>query len=259
VTRTGATTASTSAVALKTLATFAGTGYFGIRPGAWLLTVTDNEIGWCSLAHAYGSPGNLQISTAGHCGKVGTIATVIAAFGNRGVVLLDFGTFTKSTGDGGIGKDWALISIKSQYQSLASPTMPVWGGPKGRYTQTGDLVGASASPKASLVQDVVHYGHGTGIGTGGTPRTGAAITWRPTYFAFFGAITPGDSGSGSNVLTGWPAGSLRQAAGINTHIYVDSSLRTGLGTMAGTRVTQVPASLANGQLVAYPVPARGLP
>src|SRR3954471_19583039 len=33
------------AAALPTVATFAGTGYFGIRPGAWLLTVTNNEIG----------------------------------------------------------------------------------------------------------------------------------------------------------------------------------------------------------------------
>jgi hypothetical protein len=201
---------------------------------------------------------------------------VIAAVGNRagatGVVLLDFGKFAKSTGDAGIGKDWALISIDSRYQSLVSPTMPVWGGPKGKYTQTGDVVaahlltgngrvspGASVNPNPALAQDVVHYGHGAGIGAGGTPRTGAAITWRPTYYAFFGAITPGDSGSGANVLTGWPAGSLRQAAGINTHIYVDASLNTGVGIMAGTRVTQVAASLANGQLLPYPVPAPALP
>ena len=35
---------------------YAGAGFFGIRPGAWLLTVTDDEIGWCSLAHVYGTP-----------------------------------------------------------------------------------------------------------------------------------------------------------------------------------------------------------
>src|SRR3954470_1898931 len=56
---------------LPTAATFAGTGYFGIRPGAWLLTVTDQEIGWCSMAHVYGAPGSYKISTAGHCGKAG--------------------------------------------------------------------------------------------------------------------------------------------------------------------------------------------
>lgn len=252
--------ARTQALAGPTVTSFAGAGYFGIRPGGWLLTVTANEIGWCSLAHVYGSPGSYQISTAGHCGNVGTVATAIAVLGNRDVVLLDFGTFSRSTGDAGIGKDWALISVKAQYQKLVSPTMAFWGGPRGKYTQTGDVAKPGAiNANPALAQDVVHYGHGAAIGAGGTPRTGAAITWRPTYFAFFGAITPGDSGSGSNVLTGWPAGSQRQAAGINTHIYVDSSLRTGLGTMAGTRVTQVAATLRNGQLLAYPVPAPGLP
>src|SRR3954452_1705459 len=88
------------------LVSFAGTGFFGIRPGAWLLTITDNEIGWCSMAHVYGAPGSYAISTAGHCGKNGDVGTVIAAAGNRGdatgVVLLDFGKYVRSTGDAGI-------------------------------------------------------------------------------------------------------------------------------------------------------------
>ena len=258
-----------------TVASFAGAGWFGIRPGAWLLTVTDKEIGWCSMAHVYGAPGSYEISTAGHCGKSGDLGTVIAATGNRGdatgVVLLDFGKYVKSTGDAGIGKDWALIGVNSAYQSLVSPTMAFWGGPRGIYTPTGDVVGAQVitakgqiSPKASvnpnpfLAQQVVHYGHGAGIGAGGTPRTGAAITWRSTYYAFFGAITPGDSGSGANVVTG-DLGNTMEAAGINTHIYVDASLKTGLGYLAGTRATLVGATLANGQLVSYPVPFPGGP
>ena len=265
----------TQPLALPTATSFAGAGYFGIRPGGWLLTVTDKEIGWCSMAHVYGAPGSYSISTAGHCGKTGDRGTVIAATGNRadatGVVLLDFGKYSRSTGDAGIGKDWALISVDPAYQNLVSPTMPVWGGPRGIYTKTGDVVGAqlitpkgAISPKVTttpdplLAQQIVHYGHGAGIGAGGTPRSGTAITWRSTYYAFFGAITPGDSGSGSNVIAG-DLGSTMEAAGINTHIYVDPSLRTGLGTMAGTRATQVGGTLANGQLVAYPIPAPGLP
>jgi hypothetical protein len=262
-------------VALPTAATFAGTGWFGIRPGAWLLTVTNKEIGWCSMAHVYGAPGSYEISTAGHCGKSGDLGTVIAAAGNRGdatgVVLLDFGKYVKSTGDAGIGKDWALIGVDSAYQSLVSPTMAFWGGPRGIYTRVGDVVGAQVitakgaiAPKASLdpdpllAQQIVHYGHGAGIGAGGTPRTGAAITWRSGYYAFFGAITPGDSGSGANVVTG-DLGNTMEAAGINTHIYVDASLKTGLGYLAGTRATLVSATLANGQLVSYPVPFPGGP
>jgi hypothetical protein len=139
--------------------------------------------------------------------------------------------------------------------------MAFWGGPIGTYTATGEVVsadlvngGVSVTPNPTLVQQVVHYGHGAGIGAGGTPRSGTAITWRPNYFAFFGAITPGDSGSGSNTLTGDTVGANREAAGINTHIYVDGSLRTGLGLMAGTRATLVGATLANGQIVPYPAP-----
>src|SRR4029079_16131962 len=78
-------------------ATFAGTGFFGIRPGGYLLTVTDQEIGWGSMAHVYGAPGSYSISTAGHCGKTGDVGTVICVVGDHkfnGVpvpVLVDFG------------------------------------------------------------------------------------------------------------------------------------------------------------------------
>src|SRR3954468_5923787 len=35
------------------VASFAGTGFFGIRPGAWLLFIDTNagSVGWCSAAH----------------------------------------------------------------------------------------------------------------------------------------------------------------------------------------------------------------
>jgi hypothetical protein len=245
------------------VASFAGTGFFGIRPGAWLLFIDTNagSVGWCSAAHVYGSPGAYSISTAGHCGNAGQTATVIGAVGNDTPVLIDFGKFTRSTGDAGIGKDWALIGVDPEWQSLVTPTMAFWGGPIGMYRATGELVGADTTtgeittdPNPALVQQIVHYGHGAGIGAGGTPRSGTAINWRSTYYTFFGAITPGDSGSGSNTLTGDALGANRQAAGINTHIYVDGSLKTGLGTMAGTRATLVGATLANGQIVPYPAP-----
>ena len=43
----------------------------------------------------------------------------------------------------GIGRDWALISISPQYQSLVSPTMPVWGGPIGTFTSQGEVASVS--------------------------------------------------------------------------------------------------------------------
>ena len=261
---------SSGGAAQPGVVSFAGAGFFGIRPGAFVLLMNDDSIGWCSLAHVYGSPGAYSIATAGHCGKVGDTATVIGALGNKTVnglpvpVLIDVGRFTHSTGDGGIGRDWALIGVDAAYQKLVTPTMAFWGGPIGTYTSTGEVVGGNllanngptvtTNPNPALVQQVVHYGHGTGVGAGGTPRSGTAINWRSSFFTAFGAITPGDSGSGSNTLTGDAVGNNREAAGINTHIYVDASLRTGLGTFAGTRSTLVNATLANGQLVPYPAP-----
>jgi hypothetical protein len=255
------------------VATFAGTGFFGIRPGAWLLLLNGNSVGWCSMAHVYGAPGAYQVSTAGHCGKPGDIGTVIGAVGNHSVngqtvpVLLDFGAFQTSH-NAGLGHDWALISVFSRYQSLVTPTMAFWGGPIGMYTSEGDLASinlngnspsVSLNPDPALVQQIVHYGHGAGVGTGGTPRSGTAISWRPDHFMFFGAITPGDSGSGADTLTGDALGDNREAAGIITHLWIDPLMRQGIGIMGGTRATQVAAPLANGQLLPYPAPVPVLP
>lgn len=256
-------------------ASFAGSGCFGIRPGAWLLSITAAGVGWCSMAHVYGSPGSYQISTAGHCGKTGDVATVIAATGDRtgaiGLVLLDFGKFSYSTGDAGIGKDWALVSVDAAWQHLVSPTMCEFGGPIGTYTKTGAVAtltwsrglpsGVATSPDPTLASTIVHYGHGTGVGAGGTGRAGQVIEWKLTDYSFLGTITPGDSGSGSNVILGDAIGTEREAAGINTHLYVGTSYyaQYGLGVMAGTRTTQVKATLANGQLLPYPVPIEGAP
>ena len=250
------------------LLSFAGTGYFGIRPGAWLLFISGNSIGWCSAAHVYGSPGSYDISTAGHCGKAGDIATVVGVVGNRNPVLIDFGKIARST-DGGLGKDHAMIDIAPQWQNLVTPTMAFWGGPIGVFTKTGDVaslnvsgngsISPSVNPDPFLAQQILHYGHGTGIGAGGTPRSGTAISWRATQFMFFGLLTPGDSGSASNTLTGDSVGAVHEAAGINTHIYVDPLMRQGMGIMGGTRVTAV-GTPANGLPVAVPVPTPlGLP
>ncbi|HEX9824683.1 MAG TPA: hypothetical protein VGB51_09885 [Actinomycetota bacterium] len=251
------------------VASYAGIGCLGIRPGAWLLIIDGGGISLCSMAHVYGGAGAYDISTAGHCGKGGATATVIAAVGNRsdvaGPVLLDFGRFSKST-DGGLGRDYALIDIDSAYQHLVTPTMCFWGGPRGTYAREGGIVEVdwnhgevSVTPDPFLAQPIVHYGHGLGIGTGGTPRAGAAIHWGRTHFMFSGAIVFGDSGSGANTVTGDAVGANLQAAGIITHIYVDPLMRDGVGIMGGTRATAVSGSLANGQYVPYPLPLPGFP
>jgi len=146
--------------------------------------------------------------------------------------------------------------------------MAFWGGPRGLYTSEGDVAtlnlngrtpSVSLDPNPALVQQIVHYGHGVGVGAGGTPRSGTAISWRPDHFMFFGAISPGDSGSGANTLTGDALGDNREAAGIITHLWIDPLMRQGLGIMGGTRATQVQATLANGQILPYPAPVPALP
>lgn len=259
---------------LPQAASYAGTGCLGIRPGALLLSVTSNSIGWCTLAHAYGAPGAYQISTAGHCGNAGDTATVIAGFGNRadatGVVLLDFGRYSRSTGDGGLGNDHALIDIDSAFQPLVTPTMCFWGGPRGRFDSSGEVANVTfggnnlldpevtVTPNPALAQTIVHYGHGTGTGPGGTPRVGEAIAWRSNHFMFTGAINLGDSGSGANTLGGDAVGDNMEAAGIITHIWVDPIMRDGIGIMGGTRASLV-GTPANGQIVPWPAPVPGLP
>ena len=73
---------------------------------------------------------------------------------------------------------------------------------------------------------------------------------------FFGAISPGDSGSGSNTIGGDSVGAANEAAGISTHLYVDTLMRKGLGILAGTRITEVTGTLANAPGSPAPVPIR---
>lgn len=258
---------SVNAAGGPSLVTWAGTGCFGIRPGSFYLVITDESIALCSLAHLYGS----AISTAGHCGETGDTATVIAGLGNRadatGVILLDFGTFGASH-DNGLGDDYATIGINSDLMGLVTPTMCFWGGPRGVYTKAGAVAGVdfsgndgpsvSVTPDPMLAQSIVHYGHGAGVGAGGTPRVSEAIAWETDHFMFSGAIAPGDSGSGANTLLGDTVGANMQAAGIITHIWVDPLMRDGIGIMGGTRATKL-GTPTNGQIVPYPIPISGLP
>lgn len=231
--------------------TFAGTGWFGLRPGAWILVTGDEGTALCSAAHVYGAPGSYEVSTAGHCGEVGDLVTMLGAVQEGDTVyplLVDVGRMSVSHvaptdqdgNDLALGRDWGLIDVFPSMQGLVSPTMAFWGGPQGMYTGQGELAPTQ----------IVHYGHGLVVGTGGTPRTGTALTWGDDQFTFVGAITPGDSGSGANVL-GAP---LNSAGGIITHLWVDSSFAEGFGIMGGTRATIVSGALADGDLVASPVP-----
>ena len=188
-------------------------GEVGIRPGSWMLAPAG-----CTMNFVFGSPGSYSIGTAGHCGNAGEAVTLITlAPGGANPVLVELGTIQKSV-NGGIGNDFALVSIRPELQSWVSPTMAVVARPLRL------LHGLGPEP-------VFHYGHGLAVGTGGTPRAGLALTWESTAFGWSGAAAPGDSGSAVRVNTGM------QAAGDLTHLVVDTNWLPSY--IAGTRMSRI--------------------
>jgi hypothetical protein len=188
-------------------------GEIGIRPGSWMIAPAG-----CTMNFVFGSPGSYSIGTAGHCGKNGEdVVLLTLAPGGANPVLVALGSVQKSV-DGGIGNDFALVSIRPELQSWVSPTIAVVAGPCGSYTGSGP-------------EPVFHYGHGLAVGTGGTPRAGLALKWESSAFGWSGAAAPGDSGSAVRVNTGM------QAAGDLTHLVVDTTWLPSY--IAGTRMSRI--------------------
>jgi hypothetical protein len=188
-------------------------GTVGIRPGSWMIAPAG-----CTMNFVFGSPGTYSIGTAGHCGAAGEAVTLLTvAPGGASPVLVEVGTIQRSV-DGGVGNDFAIVSIRPELQSWVSPTVAVVAGPCGSYGGSG--------PEA-----VFHYGHGLAVGTGGTPRAGLALTWQANAFGWSGLAAPGDSGSAVRVNTGM------QAAGDLTHLVVDANWLPSY--IAGTRMGRI--------------------
>jgi hypothetical protein len=230
-----------------------GLAYPGIRPGQWLVTVTTTPIGfaWCTANFVFIKNGNYGLGTAGHCAAKDALgaypdvtAYVVPPPGSGKLPgFYHIGKFVLSHNNG-IGDDFAMIQLYPRFNSWVSPTVPVWGGPQGVYT-------------SNLPTVVEHFGHGVVLGTGGTPRAGVApiMTARNgTAFAWYGAASPGDSGSGVKAVTG-------QAVGDLTHIVILDCNRISNcpgeilpGMIAGTRMTKILQiasgwSLRNGSLI----------
>jgi hypothetical protein len=188
-------------------------GEIGIRPGSWMIAPAG-----CTMNFVFGSPGSYSIGTAGHCGKAGGPVTLLTlAPGGANPVLVEVGTIQTSV-NGGIGNDFALVSIRPELQSWVSPTIAAVAGPCGSYSGSGP-------------EPVFHYGHGLAVGTGGTPRAGLALTWQASAFGWSGLAAPGDSGSAVRVNTGM------QAAGDLTHLVVDTNWLPSY--IAGTRMSRI--------------------
>jgi hypothetical protein len=122
-----------------------------------------------------------------------------------------------------------MIQLYSRFNGWVSPTMPVWGGPRGVYT-------------SNLPTVVEHFGHGVALGTGGTPRAGAApiMTARGgTAFAWYGAASPGDSGSGVKAVTGQAVGDLTHIVILDCNRITNCPGQILPGMIAGTRMTKI--------------------
>ena len=213
------------------------TGYAGIGPGSQQLAPYG-----CTMNFIFGTPGNYSIGTAGHCvdGVGDPVVLLTVAPGGEdpaGWVLVEVGYVTKRV-ENGIGADFALVSIKPEYQDWVRPTIPQVLGPCGAYygdglTEVGMPVKGHATLDAG--EQVFHYGHGLGVGTGGTPRTGHGLYWEDKAFWWAGNVVFGDSGSAARTGTTGLA-----AAGDVTHLVIFDGKHLG-ATAAGTRIATMEA------------------
>ncbi len=217
-------------------------GYIGIRPGSEMV-----EPYGCTMNFVFQKNGVYAIGTAGHCvDKVGqpvTLLTIAPGTPPRpeNLVLVTIGNVL-SKSDNGVGNDFALVSIKPELQSWVFPTEAIVGGPCGSYLGDGTapdvnnwnpLVNGENPVEAG--ETIYHYGHGLVLGTGGTPRGGAATAWTSDAYYWAGAVIFGDSGSAARIQD-------LKAAGDVTHLVVDLRFP---GYNAGTRISKM-LSLAKG-------------
>ena len=211
-------------------------GEVGIRPGTWMIAPY-----WCTMNFLFQKRGTLAIGTAGHCLDGSKPIVLTVAPGGANPVLVELGKVLLKR-DAGIGQDYGLVEVPAEVQEWAFPTIGVVGGPCGVY--------ADMAP-----QSIAHYGHGLGVGTGGTPRVGMGVhmpddpfklelEWDNDSFAWIGMLNGGDSGSAVRI------GQL-PAVGDLTHGLTIAGLPTPSAIGWGTRITTVTGS--GWQLVNSPI------
>lgn len=203
------------------------TDFLFIRPGAWMWSPS-----WCTMNFIYGSPGSYQIGSAGHCNNVNSDVVLVVYPG----VFANIGR-TSASHNNGPGDDYSLVNIRSNFQQYVDANVAdIWGPQGGKYVGQFNALGSLPAK---------HVGHGTAIGTGGTPRAAVAFGAIGTTGYCECAIAPGDSGSPFLVIT--PQYPLGQGFMVITHLAVGSSY-TGLGTL----LTHVPSPLVDGDINPLP-------
>src|SRR4051812_45504147 len=228
----------------------------GIHPGIWLITLLDQGYlyAWCTANFVFQKSGVYGLGTAGHCaGKNGISPNgIVTAFvvppptSGKLPGFYAIGKFVLSHNNG-IGDDFAMISIYSQYNSWVRPTMPVWGGPSGSYNVTTPT-------------EVNWVGNAAGFGATGTARSGVAPLWYADSYAWYGPSFEGDSGAGVLAGVNPSNAGVEEAAGNLTHLVIlDPKLQYLPGMMAGTRMSKILSiasgwNLVNGGLVGVTAP-----
>lgn len=208
-------------------------GFVGIRPGTMMVFPSG-----CTMNFVFRNGGSLGIGTAGHCANSGERVTVLTvAPGGTIPVLAEIGSVA-SRQDSGIGSDYAIVKIDPVYRPWVFSTIAEIGGPCGKYTGSG--LAQASTPRIFQKQNTMvgpqtlfHYGHGLGIGTGGTPRAGVALYWESSAYYWDSPSMLGDSGSPVRIGT-------LEAAGNLTHLVVDTR-RPG-AAVAGTRISKILSS-----------------
>jgi hypothetical protein len=211
-------------------------GFVGIRPGTFEVFPYG-----CTLDFVLRNGSQIGIATAGHCvDKVGQHVTVLTvAPGTSNPVLVDIGTVAVEKFDPSqLAPDYSIIAIRPALYPWVFSTIAQVGGPCGAYT--GDGLAQVPVPKVFKGQEgavepevVFHYGHGLGIGTGGTPRAGVSLYWDKVTYWWDSPSTPGDSGSPVRV-------SNLKAAGNLTDLVVYSDHPGAL--VEGTRISTILSS-----------------
>jgi hypothetical protein len=199
----------------------------GLGPGTWLISLFCTKVGgvsvpdgfaWCTANFVFQNSGSFGLGTAGHCAASDALGSPVTAVvtpppevcangGSCTPGIYAIGTFALAHNNG-LGDDFAIVKVYPQFNSWMRPTMPVFGGPTGAFSgglagvpgQTLSVGGATVYTPAYYPSTVGFCGNGIAVGTGDTCRSGAALFASSTWYAWYGASTPGDSGSGVEVL-----------------------------------------------------------
>lgn len=204
--------------------------YLFVRPGALALSHDDGAL--CTYNFIYSA--RTQIGLAGHCvARNNEPMYILASPGPTIPLITRLGTVA-SHSDGGVGNDWALVTIDAQWRQWVDPNMAYLGGPScSAWTGQGGII--------------KHVGHGIQTGVvAAVPRVGlAGLSTINGGFTGQTEVSGGDSGSALILANGGPSCQMGIAAGVLTHCASIGGL-VCLPIFWATDIRKVPATVTIG-------------